>query len=129
MTKPEFLLREVVEYLHDQAVRAYGGHFGIRDESLLESAIARAQQKRAYGDPLPDFFDLAAAYAYGLSRNHAFVDGNKRTGWAACVLFLKANGRAIRPSDLETVETMIVLAEGSVSEADFAQWLRKRVRD
>jgi len=124
VSEPEFLLREVVEYLHDQAVRTYGGHFGIRDEGLLESALARPRQKWAYGDPAPDIAAVAAAYAFGIGRNRAFVDGNKRTGWAACVLFLKANDVSIGATGYESVEKMVALAEGALTEDDFADWLR-----
>ena len=111
MTEPEFLLRDVVEYLHDQAVRTYGGHFGIRDDEMLESALARPREKWAYGHPPPDMADLATAYAFGIGRNHAFIDGNKRTGWAACVLFRKANGISMSPSGTETVASIARLAE------------------
>jgi death-on-curing protein len=128
LTEPEFLLRDVVEYLHDQAVRTYGGHFGIRDDEMLESALARPREKWAYGDPPPDMADLAAAYAFGIGRNHAFIDGNKRAGWAACVLFLKANGISMSPSGAETVVNMARLAEGLLSEAAFAAWLRARIQ-
>jgi death-on-curing protein len=128
LTEPEFLLRDVVEYLHDQAVRSYGGHFGIRDNETLESALARPHEKWAYGDPLQDMADLAAAHAFGIGRNHAFIDGNKRTGWAVCVLFLKANGVSIGPSGAETVANMARLAEGLLSGAAFAGWLRSRIQ-
>lgn len=128
MSEPEFLLREVVEYLHDQAVRTHGGHFGIRDDTMLESALARPRQKWAYGDPPPDIAALAAAYAFGIGRNPAFVDGNKRAGWAAGVLFLKTNGVSIRAPGFDSVETMIALAEGALTEDDFADWLRSQIQ-
>jgi death-on-curing protein len=128
LTEPEFLLRDVVEYLHDQAVRTYGGHFGIRDDEMLESALARPREKWAYGDPPPDMADLATAYAFGIGRNHAFIDGNKRAGWAACVLFLKANGIPMSPSGAETVANMAQLAAGALSEEAFAIWLRSRIQ-
>jgi death on curing protein len=128
LTEPEFLLRDVVEYLHAQAVRTYGGHFGNRDDDMLESALARPREKWAYGDPLPDMADLTAAYAFGIGRNHAFIDGNKRTGWAACVLFLKVNGVSIGSSGAKTVANMAQLAEGLLSEEAFAGWLRSRIQ-
>jgi death-on-curing protein len=128
LTEPEFLLRDVVEYLHDQAVRTYGGHFGIRDDEMLESALARPREKWTYGDPPPDMADLATAYAFGIGRNHAFIDGNRRTGWAAAVLFLRANGVSIGPSGAETLANMARLAEGLLSEAAFATWLRSRIQ-
>jgi death-on-curing protein len=128
LTEPEFLLREVVEYLHDQAVRTYGGHFGIRDDERLESALARPREKWACGNPPPDMADLAAAYAFGIGRNHAFIDGNKRTGWAAAVPFLRANGVSISPSGAESVANIAQLAAGGLSEAAFAAWLRSRVQ-
>jgi death-on-curing protein len=122
--EPEFLLRDVVEYLHDRAIREHGGDFGMRDEGMLESALARPQQKWAYGDPRPSLPALAAAYAFGIGRNHAFVDGNKRAAWASCVLFLAVNGVSVRPPGSESVAKMIDLAHGALSEDEFANWLQ-----
>ncbi len=125
MTAPEFLERDVVLFLHDQALREYGGIQGLKDEGLLDSALGRPANKLAYGEPPgPDLFDLAAAYAFGLASNHAFNDGNKRTAWGCCVLFLKVNGRHLRVATPEAVEQMLRLVERGTDEADFAEWLR-----
>ena len=128
MTQPEFLERDVMLFLHDQALREYGGIQGIKDEGLLDSALGRPRNKLAYADPPePDLFDLAAAYAFGLASNHAFNDGNKRTAWGCCVLFLKANGRNLRVATPDAVEQVIALVERRVDEAAFAAWLRAAV--
>ena len=125
MTDPEFLERDVVLFLHDQALREYGGIHGVKDEGLLDSALGRPLNKLAYADPPgPDLFDLAAAYAFGLASNHAFNDGNKRTAWSCCVLFLKANGRDLRVETPDAVEQVIALVERRVDEAAFAGWMR-----
>ena len=125
MTAPEFLERDVVLFLHDQALRKYGGIHGVNDEGLLDSALGRPLNKLAYADPPgPDLFDLAAAYAFGLASNHAFNDGNKRTAWGCCVLFLKVNGRGVRVATPDAVEQVIAPVERRVDEAAFAGWLR-----
>ena len=122
---PEFLERDVVLFLHDQALREYGGIYGVKDEGLLDSALGRPLNKLAHADPpAPDLFDLAAAYAFGIASNHAFNDGNKRTAWGCCVLFLKANGCSLRVATPDVVEQVIALVERRVDEAAFAAWLR-----
>lgn len=122
MTAPAFLEPDVVFYLHDQSIREWGGYHGLRDEALLASALNRPRDRLAYEPetPLPR---LAAAYAFGLAKNHAFLDGNKRTAWACCVIFLKINGVEVRVPAPEVVETMVALAEGRLDEAAFAVWL------
>jgi death-on-curing protein len=100
----------------------------VRDEGLLESALARPQQLHAYGDPAPDLPDLAAALAYGLARNHPFVDGNKRTAHVAYRTFLALNGAELEATDEEKYVAMLALAEGKLAERDFAAWLRERLR-
>jgi death-on-curing protein len=123
--EPEFLEADAVAFLHDWALREYGGAQGIKNLGLLESALGRPRNKLAYAGPEGvDLYDLAAAYAYGIARNHAFNDANKRTAWSCCVLFLKVNGIALRIEAAEVVEQMVALAQGHVSEADFAAWLR-----
>ena len=125
MTAPEFLERDVVLFLHDQALREYGGIYGVKDEGLLDSALGRLPNKLAYaGPPGPDLFDLAAAYAFGIASNHAFNDSNKRTAWGCCVLFLKANGCSLRAATPDVVEQIIALVERRVDEVAFAVWLR-----
>jgi death on curing protein len=114
--------------IHDRQLAEHGGTGGMRDEGLLESALARPQQLHAYGDPAPDLSDLAAALAYGLARNHPFLDGNKRTAAVACETFLELNGAMLEADDLELYPVYLALAEGKLSERDFATWLRERVR-
>lgn len=126
MSSPEFLEADVVLFLHDHALREYGGVQGVKDAGLLESALHRPLNRLAYaGHPPPDLFDLAASYAYGIASNHAFHDGNKRTAWSCCVLFLKINGQPVRIPAAEVVERVVDLARGALAEADFAQWLRQ----
>jgi len=125
VTEPEFLEPDVVLFLHDQALREYGGIQGIKDEGLLHSALGRPLNKLAYADPGSlDLFDLAAAYAYGLASNHAFNDANKRTAWGCCVLFLKINEINLDMTASIVVEQMVRLVEGQLDEAGFATWLR-----
>lgn len=114
--------------IHDRQLAEHGGSGGVRDESLLDSALARPQQLHAYGDPPPDLADLAASLACGLARNHPFVDGNKRTAAVACEVFIEINGGLLQAGDLELYPIYIGLADGSLPEADFAAWLRERIR-
>ena len=123
-----WLERAVVLALHDRQVAEHGGSPGVRDEGLLESALARAQQLHAYGDPAPDLADLAATLAYGLARKHPFVDGNKRTAHVAYRTFLALNGAELLATDEEKYVAMLALAEGKLPERDFAAWLRERLR-
>ena len=114
--------------IHERQLAEHGGSDGVRDESLLDSALARPQQKHAYGDPPPDLADLAASLTFGLARNHPFVDGNKRTAAVACEVFVMLNGGVINADDLELYTRYVALAEGTLPEADFAHWLRKHIR-
>jgi death-on-curing protein len=111
--------------LHAEQLRAWGGGQGIRDEGLFESALARPQNLAAYGQP--DAADLAASYAYGLAKNHPFVDGNKRTALVVCETFLIDNGYVLAASDAELAVLFEELAAGGLSEQDFAGWLRERI--
>jgi death on curing protein len=110
--------------IHDRQLAEHGGNPGVRDESLLDSALARPQQRHAYGDPPPDLASLAASLAYGLSRNHPFIDGNKRTCAVACETFLLLNGATLEADDLALYPQYIALADGSLSEEAFAAWIR-----
>lgn len=123
-----WLEKALVLAIHDRQLAEHGGTSGVRDEGLLESALARPQQLHAYGDPAPDLADLAAALAYGLARNHPFLDGNKRTAAVACETFLELNGATLEADDLELYPLYLALAEGKLTERDFAAWLRERVR-
>lgn len=113
--------------IHDRQLAEHGGSSGVRDESLLDSALARPQQLDAYGDPAPDLADLAASLAYGLARNHPFVDGNKRTAHVCYRVLLALNGVILVASDEDKYIRMLALAEGSLPEAEFAAWLRQHI--
>jgi death on curing protein len=117
-----WLHREIILAVHEHQLAEHGGATGVRDQGLLESALARPENLAAYGKP--DIADLAAAYGYGISRNHAFIDGNKRTGFVATELFLELNGYALAADDVECVVTMLAVAGGDVTEAEFAVWIR-----
>jgi len=109
--------------LHDESLAEHGGATGIRDEGLLDSALARPLNLDAYGKP--DFADLAAAYAIGLAKNHGFVDGNKRAAFLATGLFLYLNGYRLQVSQADATLTMYAVAAGEMDEATFADWLRQ----
>jgi death on curing protein len=123
-----WLEKALVLAVHDRQIAEHGGSAGVRDESLLESALARPQQLHAHGDPAPDLAGLAAALAYGLARNQPFVDGNKRTAHVAYRTFLELNGTELIATDEEKFVSILALAEGKLSERDFAAWLRERLR-
>ncbi len=124
MIEVEFLELDIGLMLHDAAIAAYGGDPGLRDKGLFESAMLRARNKFAYADEAVDLYDLAAAYALGLVRNHAFNDGNKRTAWAVAVTLLNLNGVEITVSRGGALAAMIGLATNALSEEGFAAWLR-----
>ncbi|WP_068634765.1 type II toxin-antitoxin system death-on-curing family toxin [Thauera butanivorans] len=113
--------------IHDRQLAEHGGAGGVRDEALLDSALARPQQRHAYGEPPPDLADLAASLAFGLARNHPFVDGNKRTAAVACEVFIELNGCTLAADDLELYTQYLGLADGTLDEAEFARWLRARI--
>ena len=112
--------------LHDESLATHGGGVGLRDEGLLDSALARPVNLRAYADPSdpPDFAALAASYTLGLAKNHPFVDGNKRAAFLATGLFLYLNGYRLKASQAQATFTMLALATGDVTEEEFAAWLR-----
>ncbi len=113
--------------IHDRQLAEHGGSIGVRDETLLDSAIARPQQLFAYGDPPPDLAALSASLAYGLARNHPFIDGNKRTAAVACETFIRLNSARLQADDIELYPVYLALAEGSISETGFAEWLREHL--
>ena len=114
--------RQALLLLHGESLVLHGGAPGIRDAGLLESALMRPENLAAYGQP--DVFDCAAAYAFGLAKNHPFIDGNKRTAFVCTELFLALNGRELTADDASCVATMLALAAGDLDEAAFAAWLR-----
>jgi death on curing protein len=113
--------------IHDRQLSEHGGGTGVRDEGLLDSALARPQQLFAYGDPPPDLAALAASLAYGLARNHPFVDGNKRTAHVCYRAFLALNDAELKATEEEKYIAMLSLAEGSLDEPEFADWLRNHL--
>lgn len=119
-----FLERPVVLALHDRQLGEHGGFAGIRDEGLLDSALARPRNKHACG--VDDVHELAVAYAFGIARNHPFLDGNKRTALHSMLLFLRLNGAATPAPSPELVEQMVRFAEGVLDEAAFADWLKSQ---
>ena len=123
MTGPEWLSKDLMLAIHDEQLAEHSGGIGVRDAGLLDSALARPQNRLAY-DARADLPALAAAYAFGLARNHPFVDGNKRTAFVAAELFLDLNGMSLAASDEDCVLTMLRLAAGELEEEAFAAWLR-----
>jgi len=109
--------------IHDRQISRHGGASGTRDPALLEMGCTRPMNLAAYGDP--DVFEIAAAYAYGIAKAHAFVDGNKRTAFVAAFTFLRLNGVFVRPDPALGVRKMESLATDEVSEEEFAAWLRE----
>jgi death on curing protein len=116
----------LIHAVHEEQLSEHGGGVGVRDANLLESALARPEQLAHYG--APDAADLAASYGFGISRNHPFIDGNKRTAFVAVELFLTLNGFELTATDADCVVTMLNLASGKLPEADFAAWIRQHLQ-
>ena len=119
--------RAAVEAVHLDQLREHGGLAGLRDEGLLEAALARPRPKWTY-QRKPDRATLAAAYAFGLVKNHPFHDGNKRVAFLTAVMFLGVNGHALVAEESEVVTAMLGVAAGGATETDLAQWIRDRIR-
>jgi death-on-curing protein len=124
MKEPVWLHPHLVRVIHARLIAEHGGPQGIRDEGLLDAALAKLRQLHSYGDD-PDLAALAAAYAAGIVHGHPFVDGNKRTGFAAAAIFLDRNGRPLRAPEPEATAMTVALAAGEIDEAAFARWLRE----
>lgn len=121
MTEPVWIDLEVLLAINDEQLAEHGGQAGLRDRGLLESAMARPRNQFAYGErALPR---LAASHAFGISRNHPFLDGNKRTSLVVAELFLALNGMELTASDAECVATFLSLAAGEISEDELAEWV------
>lgn len=118
-----WLDKRALVLLHDESLAEHGGAAGLRDEGLLDSALARPLNLAAYGQP--DVAELAAAYGVGLAKNHPFVDGNKRAAFLAVGLFLALNGRRLAASQADATLTLLAVAAGQMDEATFARWLRE----
>lgn len=119
----QWLNKRVLLLLHDESLAEHGGASGLRDEGLLDSALARPLNLSLYKQP--DVAALAAAYGVGLAKNHAFVDGNKRAAFLAVGLFLAANGYRLQATQLDATLTMLSVASGDIDEATFAEWIRQ----
>ena len=127
MIEPKWITREQVEYIHEGVIEIGGGSHGLRDDALLESALARPQNQYAYGET--DTFQLAASYAEGISRNHAFVDGNKRTAFYAASDFLEQNGYELQAvKGHEHAEMMEKLGQGKITREEASQHLKEYSR-
>lgn len=126
MKRWRWVRTDVVHAIHDAQLAEHGGPPGLRDEGALESALARPRNKAVYGKA--DAAALAAAYAFGLVRNHPFADGNKRTGWVVARVFLADNGYRLQCDPTDAVRTVEVLAAGKPSETELAAWFRERVQ-
>lgn len=126
MKEPRWVPRLVVDAAHLDQLREHGGLPGVRDENGLDAALARPQQKWHY-EPDSDLATLAAAYAFGLAKAHAFNDGNKRAAFLTAVIFLGLNGKDLDATESEVVQAMTALAAGSLSEPDMAAWIRERL--
>lgn len=121
MKEPKWILEDAIKTIHGMLLSAHGGGEGVRDITLLESALNRAPQKFAYQDTAT-LFELAAAYSFGIAKNHPFVDGNKRTAFMAGVIFLEINGHNFTAPEAESANLFEGLAAGKVSEAELSIW-------
>lgn len=126
MSKPVWVLRSVIDAMHDIQLAEHGGASGIRDEGLLESALARPVNAYAYGKT--DLCTLAASYAFGIACNHPYVDGNKRTAFLAAYVFLHINGLELIASEVSATNTMLAVATGEYTEEVFANWVRSNTK-
>ena len=120
----QWVNKKALLLLHDESLAEHGGAAGLRDEGLLDSALARPLNLESYGHP--DFADLAASYGFGLAQNHPFVDGNKRAAFLAVGLFLHLNNMRLKVLQTEATATVLALAAGELDEATFADWIRRR---
>jgi len=118
--------KQALLLLHGESLAEHGGAAGLRDEGLLDSALARPLNQAAYSEP--DIAALAAAYGFGLGRNHPFVDGNKRAAFLGIGLFLYLNGYRLAASQAEATLTILALAAGELEEVELAAWIRKHLR-
>jgi death-on-curing protein len=127
MSEPVWLTRHALELLHSASIAEHGGADGLRDEGLFESALARPQNLHAY-EGVIDSSRLAASYIFGLAKNHAFVDGNKRVAFIAGALFLRLNGQRLVADQAQATLIMLSVASGALSEDDLAEWIRRHLK-
>ena len=122
MTEPEWLTVEIVIDVHAEQLAIFGGPAGVRDIGMLESALGRPQNKFAYGET--DLASLAAAYAFGIAKNHPFIDGNKRAAFASIIVFLGLNDIQFLVPEAHATAIILALAAGEVSEESLTRWIR-----
>lgn len=127
MIEPTWLKRIWVDAIHFRQLQRFGGLYGVRDSGTVDSALARPQNLRAYQEET-DLATLAAAYGYGLTRGHGYVDGNKRVGFVAMAVFLDLNGWSLDASEQEVVQVMVAVASGRLAESDLATWVRTHIQ-
>ena len=127
MTRWRWVRRDLVYAVHDMQLARHGGRAGLRDQNLVESALSRPEQLHTCGQPPPYAAQLAAAYAYGLARNHGFSDGNKRTAWVVARVFLADNDIQLAFSEIDAIHTMQAVASGTLDEQQLAVWFRQRM--
>ena len=125
MPEPIWLSRVMLDEMHAELIREHGGSHGVRDANLIESALARPINKWVYGEE--DIAGLAAAYGYGLARNHGYVDGNKRIAFMAMFVFLYQNGFFLDAPNSEVISVMLEVTEGNLSEEELSEWLRAKL--
>jgi death-on-curing protein len=125
--QPRWIDKRALLQLHDESLATFGGATGLRDEDLLDSALGHALNLWHY-DKSVDLASLAAAYGFGLAKNHAFVDGNKRAAFLAIGLSLSINGRRLRADQVDAINTIVSLASGTLDEHALADWIRKQIR-
>lgn len=123
-SEPRWISKKALLFLHEESLSEFGGARGLRDEGLLESALARPRNMHVYG-PAATIAELAASYCYGVAKNRAFVDGNKRAAFLCIGLFLALNGYWLTASQVDAIETMLGVAAGTVSEPELALWIAK----
>jgi death on curing protein len=122
-----WIVDSIVLAIHDAQLAEHGGIAGIRDEGLLSSALARSRNLEAYSDDV-DVASLGPAYAFGIARNHPFLDGNERTAFVVMELFLDLNGWELEAHDADCISTMLALASGELDDESLATWLRKKIK-
>jgi len=126
MTEPKWIARKALLLLHEESLAEFGGARGLRDEGLLDSALARPQNAHAYNSG-STLADLAAAYGFGICKNHAFVDGNKRAAFMSIGLFLMMNGHRLVAGQADAISIMLGVASGDVDEAGLAAWIAANI--
>lgn len=126
MKEPHWLAKEVVIAIHQELLAEFGGIEGLRDEGMLESALGKLRNLWRYGKPT--LCDLAASYAFGIARNHPFLDGNKRIAFISAYVFLGRNGLRIEATEADATVAMLALAAGEMSETQFSRWLESNAK-